>query len=87
MKNKLQKTYENIFNNLKKNIENYSNNKPYIPKEFHCDLEISISNAISVIFPQIKIRYCLWHMGLPLEVNKKNISKMIIIILIYYINV
>ena len=55
MKNKLQKTFENIFNNLKENIEIYSNNAPYKPQEFHCDLEMSISNAISVIFPRIKI--------------------------------
>ena len=75
MKNKLQKTYENIFNNLKKNIENYSNNKQYKPNEFHCDLEISISNAISAIFPHIKIRYCLWHMGRALEANKKKYLK------------
>ena len=55
MKNKLQKTYVNIFYNLKKNIENYSNNKQYKPNEFHCDLEIPISSAISAIFPQNKI--------------------------------
>ena len=54
---------DQMVNNIKDNIEIYSNNIPYKPKEFHCDLEMSISNAIKVIFPEIKIRYCLWHMG------------------------
>ena len=54
MKNKLQKTYENIFNKIKENIKIYSNNTSYKPQEFLFDLEISISNSISVIFPLIK---------------------------------
>ena len=75
MKNKLQNTFENIFNNLKENIEIYSNNVPYKPQEFHCDLEMYISNAISVIFPRIKIRYCLWHMELTLKGKRKKYIK------------
>ena len=75
MKNKLQKTYENIFNKIKENIKIYSNNTSYKPQEFLCDLEISISNSINVIFPLIKIRNCLWHIGRALEANRKKYIK------------
>ena len=51
------------------------NNAAYKPQEFHCDLEMFISNTISVIFPWIKIRYILWHMGFALEANRKKYIK------------
>ena len=72
MKNKEQKNYENVFKEIKNNIIKYSHNKVYSPKEFHCDFEIYIPNAFLKIFPNTKIRYCLWHMIRSLE-NKAKI--------------
>ena len=51
----------------KNNYVKYCQNKVYSPKEFNCDFEISIPNAFLKIFPNTKIRYCLWHMVRPLE--------------------
>ena len=71
MKNKQEHTYENVFKDLKKNIISYSNNGIYNPKELHCDFELAISNAFKKVFPAANIKFCLWHFGRALEVNKK----------------
>ena len=73
MRNKEQKTYEIIFKELKKNIITYSISGEYSPKEFHCDFELAISNSFLKIFPNSKIRFCLWHMGRALENKSQKI--------------
>jgi len=45
----------------KKNSNKYSNNTIVIPNNFHCDFEKGISNAKEEIFPNINIKYCIWH--------------------------
>ena len=40
--------------------------------KFHCDFEIAISNAAKNIFPDINIKYCIWHYKRSLEVKKMN---------------
>ena len=72
MKNKEQKNYENVFKELKRNIQKYSLKDIYYPNGFHCDFEIEIPNAFLKIFPSIKIKYCLWHMGRALENKAKH---------------
>ena len=71
MKNKQENTYESLFKDLKKNIISYSNNHLYTPNELHCDFEYALSNAFVKVFPGTKVKFCLWHFGRALEVNKK----------------
>ena len=76
MRNKEQATYEELFNSLKINISKYTGNDNYKPKLFHCDFEVAMSNAFMKVFPSTKIKFCLWHLGRALEVNKKKFIKL-----------
>jgi len=51
----------NLFEKLKKNASKYNNNIIVTPKILHCDFEKGISNATIKIFPNITIKYCVWH--------------------------
>ena len=73
--NKEQKNYENIFKELNNNILKYSGNDEYNPKEFHCHFEIAIPNVFLKIFPNTKIKFCLWHMDRALENKAKSYIK------------
>ena len=55
--------------------------------EFHCDFEIAILNAILQIFPNTRIKYCLWHMGGALENKAKQYISEDNDLYIFYINV
>lgn len=72
MKNKQETTYENIFIDLKYNINSFSIHGLYNPKELHCDLNwqylIHLKKYLAT-----KDKFCLWHFGMALEVNEKNI--------------
>ena len=60
LKNKEQATYEILFYEIQKNAIKFSNTKA-TPTNLHCDFEIGISNAAKKIFPNINIRFCVWH--------------------------
>ncbi|OUM56553.1 hypothetical protein PIROE2DRAFT_18792 [Piromyces sp. E2] len=49
----------------------FNNNIDIKPKYFHCDFEIGISNAAKIVFPDINIKYFIWHYRRSLE-NHKN---------------
>ena len=38
----------------------------------HCDFEKGISKAVKKIFPNINIKYCIWHFKRSLEIKKKK---------------
>ena len=42
-------------------------------KILHCDFEKGISNAAIKIFPNITIKYCVWHFIRSLEVQKNRL--------------
>ncbi|ORX76137.1 hypothetical protein BCR32DRAFT_304110 [Anaeromyces robustus] len=46
-------------------------NNEITPKYFHCDFEKAISNAAEKVFPNINIKYCIWHYKRALK-NKFN---------------
>ena len=69
----IQNTYYDIFSDIKNHILSYDTKKNYSPKKFHCDLEISLSNAFKSVFPGANIKYCLWYFGRNLEINKNKI--------------
>ena len=58
LKNKEQRTYDVLFEEIKKNTEN-NNNIIITPKNFHCDFEKGISMLLKKVFPDIYIKYCI----------------------------
>ncbi|ORX76040.1 hypothetical protein BCR32DRAFT_284617 [Anaeromyces robustus] len=71
IKNKEQINYEILLEELKKNAIKYNSNNEITPKYFHCDFEKAISNAAEKVFPNINIKYCIWHYKRALK-NKFN---------------
>ncbi|KAG4083592.1 hypothetical protein H8356DRAFT_1436850 [Neocallimastix lanati (nom. inval.)] len=72
-----------LFSNYHKNIFadgtfyaapkfNYQSNTLITTINFHCDFEQGISNAAKKVFPDINIKYCVWHYKRSLE-KQKNI--------------
>ena len=45
----------------------------FAPKNLHCDFERAISNAEIIVFPDINIRYCIWHYKQSLRHHKNKI--------------
>ncbi|OUM57389.1 hypothetical protein PIROE2DRAFT_17651 [Piromyces sp. E2] len=45
----------------------------YKPINLHCDFEIGISNAAKKVFPNINIKYCVWHYKRSLEKQKNEL--------------
>ena len=70
LKNKKQTTYKILFNELK---QNSNNNIITEPKNVHCDFEKGISKAVKIIFPNINIKYCIWHYKRSLEIKKNEL--------------
>ncbi|ORX65339.1 hypothetical protein BCR32DRAFT_286558 [Anaeromyces robustus] len=60
LNNKEQSTYE----------FKYNNNIIITPKILHCDFEKGIFNAAIKIFPNITIKYCVWHYKRSLKIQK-----------------
>ena len=85
LNNKEQATYKLLFEELKKNASKYNNNIIVTPKILHCNFEKGISNAAIKIFPNITIKYCVWHYKRSLEVQKKNYVIMKLKIIIKFI--
>ncbi|KAG4101832.1 hypothetical protein H8356DRAFT_1033897 [Neocallimastix lanati (nom. inval.)] len=72
LKNKKQSTYETLFKEIKKNENKFRSNTLITTINFHCDFEQGISNAAKKVFPNINIKYCVWHYKKSLE-KQKNI--------------
>jgi len=75
LKNKKQRTYEVLFEEIKKNAKK-NNNIIITIKNFHCDFEKSISNAVKKVFPDINIKYYIWHYKRVLKLKKKKKNKL-----------
>ncbi|ORY37164.1 hypothetical protein LY90DRAFT_511356 [Neocallimastix californiae] len=72
LKNKKQSTYETLFKEIKKNANKFRSNTLITTINFHCDFEQGISNGAKKVFPNINIKYCVWHYKRSLE-KQKNI--------------
>ncbi|KAG4084356.1 hypothetical protein H8356DRAFT_1436211 [Neocallimastix lanati (nom. inval.)] len=72
LKNKKQSTYETLFKEIKKKANKFRSNTLITTINFHCDFEQGISNAAKKVFPNINIKYCVWHYKRSLE-KQKNI--------------
>ena len=62
-----------LFEKLKKNANTCNNNIIIEPKNLHCDFESGISKAAKTIFPNINIKYCIWHYKKSLEIKKNKL--------------
>ena len=72
MRGKSTEDYLIIFKKLDEHISIYSDiNENYRIKELHTDFESAIGTAAKIIYPEIQIKYCIWHQKRALE-NKKN---------------
>ena len=45
----------------KRNTNKFRSNTLITTINFHCDFEQGISNAAKKVFPNINIKYCVWH--------------------------
>lgn len=50
-------------------------NQNYSIREIHTDFEATIGNACKLIYPGVKIKFCIWHMQRALEIKKNSICK------------
>ena len=69
---KEQNLYKILLEEIKKNIIKYNPNVDFSEKLFHCDFEKGITNAVENVFPNMNIKYCVWHYKRLLR-NKKKI--------------
>ncbi|ORX80794.1 hypothetical protein BCR32DRAFT_280238 [Anaeromyces robustus] len=65
-------TYEALFEEIKKNANKFRSNTLITPINLYCDFEQGISNVAKKVFPEINIKYCVWHYKRSLE-KQKNI--------------
>ena len=47
----------------------------YELEEIHTDFEISIGEACRMVYPEVNIKYCIWHIKRALILKKKEICK------------
>ena len=73
LKDKEQLSYEIVLKELENNVCKVTKNTVINPINFHCDFERAISNAAKKVFPNINIRYCIWHYKRNLEVQKNKL--------------
>ena len=72
MKGKSKSDYELVFRHLNENINKYIDfDEEYYINELHTDFEIQIGEACRKIYPNVQIKYCIWHMKRSL-INKMN---------------
>ena len=47
----------------------------YILEEIHTDFELAVGEACRLVYPQVNIKYCIWHMKRALNLKKNEICK------------
>ena len=72
MRGKTKEDYETVFRKLNENLtQNLDIDEEYEIKELHSDFEIQIGEACRMVYPNVEIKYCIWHMKRAL-MNKMN---------------
>ena len=72
MKGKSKNDYELVFRQLNENIKKHLDfDEEYYINELHTDFEIQIGEACRMIYPNVQIKYYIWHMKRAL-INKMN---------------
>ena len=72
MKNKTKEDYELLFRKLHEIVvQNLDINEEYSIKELNTDFEIQIGKTCRMIYPEVQIKYCIWHIKCAI-INKIN---------------
>ena len=76
MKNKTEKLYKEIFNQIKMKINSYKTkyniNELIDIKTIHYDFEIGLINAVRAAWPSSKVKLCLFHFRQSIERKRKQ---------------
>ena len=76
MNGKTGEDYFLVFKKLHEHISSFLDiNENYMLKELHTDFEITVGSAAKRIYPQINIKYCIWHQRRAIEAKKNSICK------------
>ena len=71
MSNKSDNDYALVFNKINDNIKFYLDiGEDYQINELHTDFEVAIGSGCRQIYPQVKIKYCIWHQLRAFEKKK-----------------
>ena len=63
MKSKTKDNHELLFRKIHQNISQHIDiNEEYSIKKLHTDFEIQIGEACRMVYPEVEIKYCIWHM-------------------------
>ena len=85
MTDKTTDNYECFFRNIDINIRNYlSINSTYSVKEIHSDFELAIGNGCKKIYPNVNIKFCIWHLLRAIEGKKIAYAEKMYLIMIIY---
>ena len=86
MNGKTEEDYFLVFKKLHEHVSYFLDiNEKYMLKELHTDFEISLGAAAKRIYPQMNIKYCIWHQRLAIEAKKNSLCKSDIKKMIIYI--
>ena len=77
MNGKTEEDYFLVFKKLHEHISSFLDiNENYKLKELHTDFEIAVGSAAKRIYPQMNIKYCIWHQRRSIEAKKNSICKL-----------
>ena len=76
MSNKTANYYALVFNKINDEIKLYLDiGKKYQIKELNSDFEVAMSSGCRQIYPQVTVKYCIWHQLRAKEHNKNKLCK------------
>ena len=76
MCDKTTENYECFFRNIDINIRKYLDiNSTYTVNEIHSDFELAIGNGCKKIYPNVKIKFCIWHLLRAVEGKKNSLCR------------
>ena len=76
MKGKNKDDYHLFFRKLNEHLTNFLDiGEEYILEEIHTDFEIAVGEACRLVYPEVKIKYCIWHMKRALNLKKNELCK------------
>lgn len=88
MNGKTKEDYYLVFRKLNEHISHFLEiGELYELEEIHMDFEIRIGEACRMVYPEVNIKYFIWHMKRALNLKKMKFvkKKLLMIIAIFYI--
>ena len=76
MKNKRKEDYITIFKKIKEHISAFLGiGEHHEISEIHTDFEVAKGQAAKHVFPNVTIKYCIWHLKRALNLKKNELCK------------